>query len=522
MVPLQTVTAGTAACSVQNYVAQCRAAHGRHAAGLGRVSHAGPKAVAAAAGGGQTDLASRGIVAACLPSYHHQRSWLVVTAANAAAAAVVAEPCLEQQPVQQQCPDEVDTYSLLHQLHHLCDDSVGLAAPAQLHAWSASVQPHLASMALAELAYVACCLRHHHYMWQQQDQQQQSPYRGFVASPGFMQEACAAACAAATAVQQELQQTYSLQQDAQAQDQTAHQPGAAAPHHQELVACLHQLLDLLQWGCADVVQQRQLLQQQLLQVQQAQQQRQGPELDPASPAVLQAYRQQLQLQVEAQQQVHQLLQHPLLLQALPHASCWQLQQLLVCYGHLGQVPRFDWMGHWLAAARHAMSDLVLAYQHQDWHLQHQHGPNWQQHVYEHRAAAAAAYTQLVGLLWGLAAAHVKPQDAWMSTWQQAAKAVLAAQPCFSALEQHDGSTGGSSDSSSSLFSMLQQLLQSVSTMELRLSADFWAAHEGAQGLPGKANETDCELLCGSVLLCFRQVHAVTLRVLCSCVWQYAE
>jgi hypothetical protein len=241
-------------------------------------------------------------------------------------------------------------------------------------------------------------------------------------------------------------------------------------------------LDLLQWGSEEVVQQRQLLQQQLLQMQQ---QQQGPKLDPASPAVLQAYRQQLQQQVEAQQQVHQLLQHPLLLQALPHANCWQLQQLLVCYGHLGQAPRFDWMGQWLAAARHAMSDLVLAYQHQDWHLQCQHGPNWQQHMYEHQAAAAAAYVQLVGLLSGLAAAHVKPQDAWISTWQQAAKAVLAAQPRFSAPE-HDGSTSGSSDSSSSLFTMLHQLLQSVSTMDLRLSADFWAAHEGAQGSPGRA------------------------------------
>jgi hypothetical protein len=346
-------------------------------------------------------------------------------------------------------------------------------------------------MSLAELAYVASCLRHHHYMWQQQDRQRQIPSRGFVASPGFLQEACSGACAAATAAQQELQQMYSLQQDAGANEQTAQQPRATVPHHQQLVACLHQISDLLQWASAEVVQHRQLLQQQLLQMQQgqqAQQQQEGPGLDPASPAVLQAYRQQLQQQVEAQQQVHRLLQHPLLLQALPHANCWQLQQLLVCYGHLGQSPRFDWMGQWLAAARHAMSDLVLAYQQQDWHLQHQHGPNWQQHVYEHQAAAAAAYVQLVGLLSGLAAAHMKPQDAWISTWQQAAKAVLAAQPCFTALEQHDSSIGSSSsDSSSSLLSMLQQLLQSVSSMGLRLSPDFWAAHEGVQGLPGRAS-----------------------------------
>jgi hypothetical protein len=333
-------------------------------------------------------------------------------------------------------------------------------------------------MSLAEVAYMASCLRHHNHLWQQQQQQQQqqsSPVAGFSVAPGFLYDACAAACAVATASHRELQLMCDTQQTEDAQQQIevaqAH-PTAAADQQQQLSDGLHHMLDLLQWASAEVVQQRQLLQQQL-RVHQEQQGQQG--IAPAAVAPLQAYRKQLQQQVEAQQQVLHLLQHPLLLQALPHANCWQLQQLLVCYGQLGQQPGFDWMGHWLAAARHAMSDLALSYQHQEWHLQHQHGPHWQQHVREHRAAAAAALAQLVGLLSGLAAAHVKPQDAWLATWEQAATTVLSAQPCFQDLEQPGGSSSGS------LFNMLQQLLQSVSALGLRLSEDFWTAHEGAAG-----------------------------------------
>lgn len=496
MVPPFGPAVRTAGCSVQpsSNPATCMPVRGRrHAAAAGSSALHGRcgQTTAATAVGSRRAGAShnQGVLAASRPWTCTHKTFRASAVADGEPAVLVAEaPAPEQQPgeqqqQQQQC-SAPDTYSLLHQLHGLCDDTQGsVAAPAQLHAWAAAAQPQLPCMSLAEVAYMASCLRHHQHLWQHQQQQQQSsPVAGFAVSPGFLYDACAAACAVATASHQDVQHMWTQQQDHQQQQDEVAQPRstAAADQQQQLVACLHHMLDLLQWAAAEVVQQRQLLQQQLRMQQEQQGQHGGVPVGAAAAfAPLQAYRQQLQQQVEAQQQVQHLLQHPLLLQALPHAHCWQLQQLLVCYGQLGQQPGFDWMGHWLAAARHAMSDLALSYQQQDWHLQHQHGPNWQQHVREHRAAAAAALTQLVGLLSGLAAAHVKPQDAWLGTWEQAARTVLAAQPCFQELEQPGGNGGGSSGS---LFSMLQQLLQSVSALGLRLSEEFWTAHEGARGV----------------------------------------
>jgi hypothetical protein len=439
------------------------------------------------------------------------------TAVDCGSAVAVAEAQTEDPAVQEQqqqaaeadqAPAAVDTYSLLHTLHSLCDDSVSLASPIQLQAWASSAQPHLNDMALSELCYMASCLRHYQYLSQQQRQQQQGASQqdgksqattgtaGFVASPAFLQQTCAAACMAASVAHQDLQQQQQhalydpqllVQQDYEqmlAAEGLSGASGPAADTHHVLVSWLQQLLDLLQWAAAEVVQQRQLLQQQLSRMQQAQQRQQQQQEEAAGvgpsvpPGLQEAYRLQLQQQVLAQQQVQALLQHPLLLAALPHAHCDQLQQLLVCYGQVGAIPRFDWMGDWFAAARHAMADLVLTYQPHEWpHHHQQHGQHWQQHVLEHRAAAAAAYMQLVGLLSGLAASHVKPPEAWVASWQHAATTVLAAQPCFSAL-QHGSSHTGSSNSSS-FFGMLQQLLQGVSTLGLRLSADFWTAHEGA-------------------------------------------
>ena len=483
----------------------------------------GPTAVAAAAPTCATQHNSLLLrpAAACSSAVTRPPPCRVSGHANGACAAVAVEASVQHQIEQQQqedlqLPYAPDTYSMLQALHNLCDDSSSLAAPAQLHAWAAAAQPHLPAMALSEITYVASCLLHYQYLLAQQQHQQQQGSQGqhtgvFVVSPSFLQQACAAACAAATLAQQGLQhssgsnahQQHQQQQQEEEQEDVGQQQQysqqalqeqhslfadpsaasvAAAADHYELTGCLQQLIDLLQWAAAEVVQQRQLLQQQLLHMQQAQQQQQRQNASapfPVAPVALQAHRQQLQQQVEAQQQVQALMQHPLLLQALPHANCWQLQQLLLCCGQLGQRPAFDWMGHWLAAARHATSDLALPFQQQEWrhryHLQQQHGPQWHLHLQEHRVSAAAAYAQLVGLLSGLAAAHVKPPMAWTNSWQQAATAVLAAQPCFGSLDQHGSGAG----SSSGFFHMLQQLLQSVSTMGLRLTDEFWVPHEGA-------------------------------------------
>jgi len=408
------------------------------------------------------------------------------------AVAVADTPC-EDQAVHQE--PAVDTYSLLHKLHTLCDGSQ-LAATAQLREWAGEAQAHLGAMSLQEVAYIASCLQHYEYVWQQQQCPQSQPQQhlqrstgactSFCVDAGFLQQACAAACGASTTIFQDLHHFSN-------KNEQRHLPQQQPPAQQQLLQSLQHLLELLQWASREVVQQRQQLQHQLQCTQQPQQQGVGQAA--LSLTDLQAHRDQLQQLVQAQQQAQQLLQHPLLLLALPHANCWQLHQLLVCSGQLGVAPAADWMGHWLAAARHAMADLVLPYQ--QWqdpdHQQQHYGAHAQQHLQEYRAGAAAAYMQLVGLLSGLAAAHVKPPEAWAAAWQQAALAVLAAQPCFAALE---GSGTGSSGSGS-FFSMLQQLLHAVSVMQLRLSADFWTGHEGGC--------TAC--VWGSSLACVWGLHA---------------
>lgn len=461
----------------------------RHAAPPG--SATGGRATAAAAASVCVQSQCRRSVATlCCPRSH---TWFLhapkAYASDSHAASVVVQDSDERQQQTKLGGEDAAsyTYSLLHQLHSLCDSSSTMAAPMQLQEWADAAQPHLNNMTLAEVAYIASCLRHYqHVMLQQQAAPGQHTYPpsvggGFALAPGFLQQACAAACTASSTLLQGLQE-HSSSDDAAAEQQHT---------HQQLAESLQQLLELLQWSAAEVMHQRQVLQLQLQQhAQQLQQLQQVAAHSPARLTELQAHRWKLQQQVEAQQQAQQLLQHPLLLLALPHATCWQLQQLLVCSGQLGLTQLgFDWMGYWLAAARHAMSDLALSYQQQQqsWHTQHHHHHSQQQQHADHRAAAAAAYMQLVGLLSGLAAAHMKPPEAWLAAWQQAAVTVLAAQPCFTTLDgpAAAGSSGSDSESDSdrqhsSFFNTLQQLLQAVSDLKLRLSSDFWAAHEGME------------------------------------------
>jgi hypothetical protein len=374
-----------------------------------------------------------------------------------------AEARQQQQEQQQSAQSEV--LQLLHVLHGLCDTSNGAAQqPAaaahqhqQLQDWAAAMQPHLPTLALSETAYIAACLRHHSYHCQQQQQEQQEQQQHFVAPPAFLQAVCAAAGDAASALLEQQQQQQALQQ----------------------------LLEVLQWAGAELTQQRRHLQQQLQHWQQQQQQQAaavsdaGPEgggaavtTGPPVPAALPAYRQQIQQHAGAQAALLALLTHPLLVELLPRCGVWQLSQLLLCFGQAGHTPAFEWMGHWLAAARHSMGDLVLPFQQQQQYGGHHH----RQQQQEYATAAAASYQQLVGLLHGLAAAKVRPPDAWLAAWQAAAGAALAARPCWDELR-----AAGSDSGSEVLSSVLQQLLTAVAGLKLRLSSEFWAAHEGVCG-----------------------------------------
>jgi hypothetical protein len=282
-----------------------------------------------------------------------------------------------------------------------------------LSQWCSSVQPLLHLLPLDALAGIAIQLG-------QQQQQQQCVQVPFVTDTAFLQTFSAAAAAAAAA----------------AASNAAPNP----PQQQQQV--LQQLLDILLWSTSQLSQQRQQQWQQ-----QQWQQWQQASLDPT-----QQHQQQLQQQQCVRGNLITLLQTSVTHQRLLQGNCQQLKQLLLVWGRLGVIPDEAWMGQWLAAARHCMSDMVIPFQQQQ----------------QAAAAAAAAYADLVGLLSALAAAKVKPAEAWTAAWQAAAMAAMAAAPNFSS----------SSSSASPYLLLLHQLLHAVSFLQLQLLPEFWVAHEG--------------------------------------------
>jgi hypothetical protein len=333
-----------------------------------------------------------------------------------------------------------------------------------LSQWCSSIQPLLHLLPLDALASIATQLGQQQQQQQQQQQksaiaeqqqhkQQQHPVLGpgFVTSSAFLQAfgtAAAAAGAGSAAASQP-------------------PPVPAQPKQQQQV--LQQLLDILLWTTSQLSQQRQ----QQWQQQQWQQWRDAS-LDPT-----QQHYQQLAQQQDVRGHLVTLLQAAAQQQRLLQANCQQLKQLLLVWGRLGVIPDEPWMGQWLAAARHCMSDMVIPFQQHVQYLQQQQQQGQQQQRHKHRqqqqlapplpqpVAAAAAYAELVGLLSALSAAKVKPAEAWVQAWQAAAAAAMAAGPTFS-----------SSSSSSSYLLLLHQLLHAVSFLQLQLPAEFWAAHEG--------------------------------------------
>jgi hypothetical protein len=254
---------------------------------------------------------------------------------------------------------------------------------------------------------------------QVQQQQQQRVQAPFVTDTAFLQSFSAAAAAASNA---------------------APNP----PQQQQQQQVLQQLLDILLWSTSQLSQQRQQQWQQ-----QQWQQWQQASLDPT-----QQHQQQLQQQQCVRGNLITLLQTSVTHQRLLQANCQQLKQLLLVWGRLGVIPDEAWMGQWLAAARHCMSDMVIPFRQQQ---------------QQQAAAAAAAYADLVELLSALAAAKVKPAEAWTAAWQAAAMAAMAAAPNFSS---------SSSSSASPYLLLLHQLLHAVSFLQLQLLPEFWVAHEG--------------------------------------------
>jgi hypothetical protein len=337
----------------------------------------------------------------------------------------------QQQEQQQQQGDVVEQIQLLSVLQ----DSINSLQQQQqrqqqgqagvcLSQWCSSIQPLLHLLPLDALAGIATQLGQHHQQQQQQQvqqqqQQQQSTHVPFVTDTAFLQTfsvaAATAAASTATAPQQQQQQQQVLQQ----------------------------MLDVLLWATSQLSQQRQQQWQQ-----QQWQQWQAASLDPT-----QQHQQQLQQQQSVRGHLITLLQTSVMQQRLLQANCQQLKQLLLAWGRLGVIPDEAWMGQWLAAARHCMSDMVIPFQQQQ----------------QQCAAAAAAYADLVGLLSALAAAKVKPAEAWLAAWQAAALAAMAAAPNFS--------SSSSSSSASSYLLLLHQLLHAVSFLQLQLLPEFWAAHE---------------------------------------------
>jgi hypothetical protein len=330
----------------------------------------------------------------------------------------------QQQQQQQQQGDRIEQLQLLtilqDSINSLQQQQQGQATVC-LSQWCSSIQPLLHLLPLDALAGIATQLG------QQQQQQQQRLQVPFVTDTAFLQTFSAAAAAAAAAA--------------------ASNATPNPPQQQQQQQVLQQLLDILLWSTS------QLSQQQQQQWQQQQwQQWQKASLDPT-----QQHQQQLQQQQSVRGNLITLLQTSVKQQQLLQANCQQLKQLLLVWGRLGVIPDEGWMGQWLAAARHCMSDMVIPFQQQQ---QQQQGA---------AAVAAAAYADLLGLLSALAAAKVKPAEAWIAAWQAAAMAAMAAAPNFSS---------SSSSSSGSLYLLLlHQLLHAVSFLQLQLPPEFWISHE---------------------------------------------